>query len=114
MVKHNKKKVCLYLHKICPEQKSLQDMTADSAHSLTGRKDLDSCYSDLVCQSMSNSPRDTALLQAHTKNTVKPLIGQMKLLFTNSHFNKSRSFTEFGHHYHHVSSNKKDPVFVET
>jgi len=89
-------------------------MTADSAHSLTGRKDLDSCYSDLVCQSMSNSPRDTALLQAHTKNTVKPLIGQMKLLFTNSHFNKSRSFTEFGHHYHHVSSNKKDLVFVET
>lgn len=72
--KTESKKVSLYLHKLCPERKSLQDMTADSVHSLTGRKGPDSCYSDLVCQSMSNSPRDTALLQTdiHKKHSQTP------------------------------------------
>ncbi len=90
-VKH--KKVCLYLHKLCPERKILQDMTADSVHSSTGRKGPDSCHSDLVCQSMSNSPCDIALLQTHTKNTVKVLRRQIKLRFTNTHLNYDHSQT---------------------
>ncbi len=101
------KKVCLYLHKLCPERKILQDMTADSVHSSTRQKGPDSCHSDLVCRSMSNSPCDTALLQTHTKNTVKLLRRQMKLLLTNTHLNNDRS-----HHYH-LCSNKKEPVSLQ-